>query len=239
MRAPLFVVVLVAQGLAVLAASAGDFAPRCAAAMRASLPKARPADLQAFCVCTESRARRDGSTEAELMGYVADLEQDPKAVAPPKIRGAAVACFQQELRKADGEGDEEFRRTVDRRNRGDARVSYRWTAWRRTSRGLEKLAPARGDWPIEIGGVACELKAARSQERLDGKIWMRDVVRTLECHGAEVKVTGTQIIPSHAGCSHSRDGAIRIEGRTMFEVRPRSGGKSVGSLMLACDRSDG
>ena len=64
--------------------------------------------------------------------------------------------------------DEEFRRIAERRNRGDARLTYRWTAWRRTSSGLEELEAPASAWPDEIGGVACELGAARSQERRDG-----------------------------------------------------------------------
>jgi hypothetical protein len=239
MRATLLGFVLLAQAAAALPAAAGDFVPRCAVAMQAALPKAGAAGLEAFCQCTEGRARTNGASQTELMGYVTALEQDPKAKAPPKIQGAAVACFQQEIQKVNRQADEAFRRTAERRNQGDAQLAYRWTAWRRTSDGLEELEAPSGAWPVEIGGVACELGAARTREHLDGRTWMRDVVRTLTCPGAEVKVTGTQILPSYVGCSHSRDGAIGIEGRGMFEVRPRGGGQALGSLMLACDRSDG
>jgi hypothetical protein len=223
---------------AAFAAPGGDFEARCAAALEGALPQGSASAFEGFCRCTAGRARADGATEAELLGYATALERDPRAVAPTKLQAAAATCFQQDVDRVNQQLREDFQRTAAARNEGNEDVACRFTAWRRTDSGLDELAVPQGAWKLEIGGIACELEPARTEERLDGEIWMRDVIRTLHCPGAEVSVQGTQIRPGYTGCSYSRDGAIGVAGGATFEVRPHDGGAPVGSLMLSCSRTD-
>jgi hypothetical protein len=224
---------------AAFAASPADFTPRCAAAMQGVLPKGRPTEIEAFCSCTETRARTDGATEKMLLDYVDGLERDPKGEAPPAIQRAASACFEKQIRRVNDQAREDYERSAAARNRSRAHAAYRWTAWIRSGGPLQELELSQDEWEGEVGGVTCRLQEARTRERRDGALWVRDVIRTLDCPGAEVTFTGTEITPGHTGCSHTRDGKLGIEGRARFEVRPRSGDVPGGSFMLACDRIDG
>jgi hypothetical protein len=206
--------------------------------MQGALPNRPQAELESFCQCTEDEARAAGASEGELLNDLLDLERDPKALAPSKTQAAARACFEQAVSRVDAEADEEFQRTAEARNAGDARVTYRWKAWIRAGGGMQQLEPPEDTWPIEIAGVACELGPVLREEHLDGEIWQRDVMRTFDCPGAQVKMMGTRFRPSYTGCSYSRDGKTGIEGGANFDVRLREGEEPVGTLMLSCERTD-